>query len=335
MVLQWAALAILIAIVLWIVRQNAPSSLKELLQWTVLVALILIIVVNTVNGLRELEYGVLGKVTQMLRNLRRKAEAWWLIVLLIIIGGLVVWALPNILSLHNLSDIDWEKFGRANRYSELGAALTGGAIVAGIVLFIERLYAARTENRAMQFEVGRQRDVSGVDLRDRDLKNSYWRGKDVSEAYLTNAKLDGSVLANCNFSATTFSGTSFTKVKIRESTRFRGANLGGADFTGADLREADFFGAFLNGHIDPLTDESFGGANLTRADLSGNDLTGAILGLGNEAGGADLNRTDLRGSNLEIVAGILYTRNRDKAIHDDTTKWPGGVLPEGFTPLTS
>lgn len=275
-----------------------------------------LVIVATVIGVALLW----RRIIRLWVSLRREARAWWIVPILALLG-LAVWALPSEWS------ADWTKYSQANRYSELGAALTGGAIIAGVVLFLERLFSVRAEDRTVKFEMSRQNDISGADLHDRNLTGSYWRSKTVRKAYLTNANLDNSVLADCDFTDAILFDVSFRGATVSEGTTFGGANLGGADFTGADLTGADLTGAFLKEGRDPLTRRrSKGGANLTGANLSGNQLLGGVL-----FQGADLTRTNLNGADLRGALGLSETRNRGTAKCDSTTKWPGnGDPPTGF-----
>lgn len=274
------------------------------------------------------------------------------IVVAVFITGLVVWAsskaqlplLPDQLLPKNV----------ANRYSELGAAMAGGAIIAGTVLVAERLFAFEAEDRAanfqeklqvessgfqaglqkdaLRFQVSLVKDVSGIDLRDQDLSKSYWHGKIVKNAYLTRVRLNDSLLSGCNFESAFLFGANFANSQL-DGAIFNAAKLWGADFERADLSGAHLYGAFFNEQEDFFTgNDDLGAANLTGAILTGADIRGANLKNARLAE-ADLEHTDLRGADLTGVVGMLETKNRDKAIHNDRTIWPDGQIgspPPGF-----
>jgi hypothetical protein len=81
--------------------------------------------------------------------------------------------------------------------------------------------------------------------------------------------LSGSNIKIRNLSGADFAGADLRGVMLAGAD-LSGADLRGADLSRADLMEADLSGADLSGAL-------LGGANLMGADLSGADLTGAVL----------------------------------------------------------
>lgn len=289
-----------------------------------MVTLVLVMVGNGALLLRETEA---WKVIQRMKN------HWLLptavvVIGLVILAGLVVWAQPEGSILSPIAD------AKPNRYSELGAAMAGGAIIAGTVLVTERLFAREAEDRAakfqeslqkdssefqeglqqetLRFQVSLEKDVSGIDLREQDLSKSYWHEKIVKSAYLTKAQLNESYLRGCNFRSTYLHGVNFSGAHLREADFF-GSHLGGANFEEADLTRADLR-AFLKAKEDPLKrDETFGEVKLA---------------------GANLDRTNVKGADLRAVVGIEEIENLGTLKWDELTRWPGGEQPEGLGPAT-
>lgn len=227
---------------------------------------------------------------------------WWMLAFVVCLG-LAVWALPG---------------ARADRNSELGAALLGGATIAMAVLLAEERFAREAENRGMRLQLGLQKEMPGIDLRGRDLDDFHMPGKVAPDADLSGAKLNGSVLRRCNFEAARFSDTEMVGARLSRSV-LRAASFFSADLTDADLVAADC--SYTNfGTTDPNTDEPSGGAKLVRANLRGAILVGAVL-TGADLAGADLRRADLTGARLAGASGLERVR------YDDRTIWPSGFFP--------
>lgn len=242
---------------------------------------------------------------------------WLLLFVALAIIGVIVWVVPA---------FDWE-WSKSNRFSELGAAVAGGATIAVAVLITERSLTKQAEKEAtasrellqqkslqfqedlqeesLRFQINLQEKINGMDLREEDLKRSYWNKKEVKDAYLAEAQLDDSLLWECDFSSTYFFGASFVRAKLDRS-KFAGARLGGADFTDAKLIGTDLSGANLTKQKDPLTDKECGSVILSGADLAYADVCGA----------------DLTG-----VEDIEAAVNLEKLKYDDATIWPGGRKP--------
>jgi uncharacterized protein YjbI with pentapeptide repeats len=185
----------------------------------------------------------------------------------------------------------WPSRREAEQRSSLGAALLTGAVVSFAVFAVQLVFDARLRDveeqreaeqarraeqqraqanrNALQLTVGLQPDLSGIDLRKRNLGGFYLSRKRLVDAVLAGANL-------------------------------REANLSNADLTRADLREARLVGA----HLDRA---NLAGANLALANLSGAGLVQAKLGNAELAGavltGADLRGADLRGAS---VGGASY-----------------------------
>lgn len=231
---------------------------------------------------------------------------WFRLSFVVFLVGILIWTIPG-----------WGQKGgysQGNRFTDLGAAVAGGAIVAATVLFIERRYAEQAENRTLRFEVSRTKDVSGIDLRDKNFVDSYWQGKNVVDANLSKVILDKSHLGSCDFSGTLLYEASFVEAKLPEAV-FIGSQLGGANFERADLRGASFLSANLSGNLIPPEDELQGiGANLAEADLEN-----AVLDYANLLG----------------VEGLDTAKNVKHARRNGFTIWPEGYSPPPYEPLNS
>ena len=150
-------------------------------------------------------------------------------------------------------------------------------------------------------------------LRDADLSNMDLRKLDLRQSYLGGANLMGTDLRDMNLSY----------------VDFRGAYLNGANLSGADARGANFSGAILVGAN--LHEAYLGGTNFRNADLRETDLSKAKLisadcrnvNFSNaNFSDADLYNADLRGANLGGASGLLsakkfleqFARDNDGAI---------------------
>ena len=138
----------------------------------------------------------------------------------------------------------------ANRYSDLGTTLIGGATVGVAILYLERQFSRRAERRDLQMQLGLTDELPGVDLSGRDLSRFYLPGKDLRHANLRKAKLRGANLSG---------------VKLDH------ANLSKADIRGAKLDET---GLAPSNTLVP-SNELVPGPLFPDANLQGVTLTGA------------------------------------------------------------
>jgi len=147
-------------------------------------------------------------------------------------------------------------------------------------------------------------------------------------------------------------------VEVNGYTIEPGADLSGANLRGADLREANLVGANLTGadlRRADLSGANLSGANLTGARLSEISVEGAVfsgaclrgadlspylrrVGFRNHApntpivsngpmfGSVDFSGVDLRGADF-TGADVSGMTGLERAIVDETTKWPDGFQP--------
>lgn len=111
-----------------------------------------------------------------------------------------------------------------------------------------------------------QRDFSGQDLRNLNLRKFQLPSANFHEGKLQNTDLRESILINANFGRANFSGSNL-----------RNANLMQAYMSHADLANADLRGANLSDAY--LSHANLRGANLSGADLSGAKVTESQLSL--------------------------------------------------------
>ncbi len=124
---------------------------------------------------------------------------------------------------------------------------------------------ARLTPNALQHAYGRgQRDFSGQDLRNLNLRKFQLPSANFHESKLQNSDLRDAILINANFGRANFSGANLRNANLMQ------AYMSHADLAGADLRGANLSDAYLS-HAN------LRGANLCGADLSGAKLTESQL----------------------------------------------------------
>ena len=118
--------------------------------------------------------------------------------LAVILFGLLLW---------------WPPGPEPDRYSDLGASIVGGGIVAFVVLYLDQVLSRRQERNLLRLQLSTGDRFGGVDLSNQDLSGFYLPQKDFTDANLEGADLRGAVLSSCTFI----------------STRLKGADLRGAN----------------------------------------------------------------------------------------------------------
>jgi uncharacterized protein YjbI with pentapeptide repeats len=162
--------------------------------------------------------------------------------------------------------------------------------------------------------------LSQADLSSANLLNVKASGSDLTEANLAGANLDGASLISANLTGAKLTGTTLRRALLVKAKLIRtdltGAMLEGAYMSEADLDEADLKRADLN-DVDlhgakliravltetNLTGTNLTGANLTEANLIGADLTEAKLTRANLSG-ADLTGAIISRKQLSQTLGI-------------------------------
>jgi uncharacterized protein YjbI with pentapeptide repeats len=212
--------------------------------------------------------------------------------------------------------------------SGLGAALLGGAVVAAAVFFGQFTIDDRVRTQDFQSTVAFNQDLTGVDLRHRDLSslhlygkifkggnlafvnmaNSYLVKANLTDAWmhkanLTDANLSEAVLEGATLSEATLTNADLTDVTKTSAVDLTKAVLQNANLTNADLHEVYLDGAVLvAARQDYSADDYFEGPNLSWTSLVNADLTRADLRKSNlshaDLTDAILRATDLTGADL-------------------------------------
>jgi len=149
-------------------------------------------------------------------------------------------------------------------------------------------------------DISRKIDLSGADLRNRQLSEINLADADLSGADLTGANLVRAYLVGANLNkadlrVADFDGATLVDAVLSEAY-LRETDLRDSDLSYADLSHADMVGAYLVG-------ANLYGANLSDADLYDTDLDDANLG------GANLTNANLREARLN------HTSLRETIIH--------------------
>ncbi|WP_445250599.1 pentapeptide repeat-containing protein [Microcoleus sp. OTE_8_concoct_300] len=163
----------------------------------------------------------------------------------------------------------------------------------------------------------RDRNLSGFDLSDADLRYANLSGANLRSADLSGADLSGANLTSADLSGADLSGANLIDANLM-SAYLSGADLRSADLSGAYLMSAYLIGANLIGANlsgANLIRAYLSGANLRSADLTSADLSGADLIDANLIG-VNLIGANLSGANLS-GASLIGDRIRAYRIHAD------------------
>jgi uncharacterized protein YjbI with pentapeptide repeats len=228
--------------------------------------------------------------------------------------------------------------------SDLGIALMTGAVIAFAILALQVLIQIRSqrdanererqsERAALLLQLGRSKNLAGLDLHRKDLADAYLnrknlRGANLEQAMMTDASLQGSILIGANLN-----GASIDRARL-DRADLRYADLGGASLVRAQLTGANLDSAALSPGVDlshaNLSNASLR-ADLRRAQLAGATLVGARMAPANLEGAdlsdadlryADLRGANLRGANLADAANLDQAKDLSLARFDGSTHWP-------------
>ncbi|HMP62580.1 MAG TPA: pentapeptide repeat-containing protein, partial [Phenylobacterium sp.] len=187
------------------------------------------------------------------------------------------------------------------------------------------------------------KDLTGLDLRGRNLADADFTGACLNECQLQGARLDNANLFGCDMQNANLTEASLRRSDLRGAC-LRGANLTGADLFEADLREGSIAAADRDQGLRILEHLArpgevqgavLAGANLERSRLSGimaarADFSDAVLKdaklvranlkqanmSGANLQGADLSGADLAGADLRdaiLVGAKTFAWNVSKA----------------------
>jgi uncharacterized protein YjbI with pentapeptide repeats len=271
----------------------------------------------------------------------------------------LIWLVGIVLVIFILALSVWAWFTDRKEHA---SRLITAAVAAFAVLVVQLMIEARahhdSEQRQAQadretliLQLGRQKDLSEIDLRYQDLSGFYLGDKKLIGANLDSALLKDAALPNAQLVSANL---------VRAD--LRGAQLDGANLRQADLAEADLRGAWLRGaHLEGaslrrgwdgtkkrLVPTDLRGAHLRTAYLQADlrhallqnaRMYGAHLALSNlsdaDLSGADLKLADLRGAVL-VGAKLRTAKNLDAALdlshaaYDARTRWPDGFTWPGL-----
>ena len=229
------------------------------------------------------------------------------------------------------------------RRSDLGLALTTGAMIAFAVLIVQILVESRArqedrnrqsvaEQQNLQIAIG-PTNLAGIGLKGDHMDGFYLRGKDLAGANLREAHLEQAVLVEANLRRADLTEATLPLADLSRAD-LRGARLREADLEGAHLPLALLDGAFLdraNLEKADLTDAQ-GAANLQGADLGGATLDNTRLASANLIDAdlrgawladADLSDAFLYGADLRDTRKTLPFAKLTGARYDSETQWPG------------
>ena len=122
-------------------------------------------------------------------------------------------------------------------------------------------------------------DLTGVDLRGRNLCDADFTGAVLEEANFAGAKLDMASFFGADMRRSNLEGASMRRVDMRGAS-LRGANLIGTDLYEADLREGTIAEKDKYGNLRVLQHDigasEMPAAMMNSANLSGTKMTGAM-----------------------------------------------------------
>lgn len=212
-------------------------------------------------------------------------------------------------------------------------------------------------------------DLSGADLRRRDLSDAKLNGANLTRAVfhranLRNADFTGATLTQANlnaadltfakfedatmtgaqlyavrgsrpdFTGAELSGARLGDLELRQA-KFANATLVKVDFGGARLNDADFSAATLTGSY--FYQASLIRAKLGKASAEDSNFTGAVL-RGADLSGANFHDTDFEGANLEgadltnaTMTHVRLSRANLRNAVTTSTVFTDSLMPDGST----
>lgn len=162
----------------------------------------------------------------------------------------------------------------------LGSGILGGGIVSMAAVWIAQRLSEQQKLLVDRFQISLQSNLTGLDLRNKDLRGIYLSGKDMSFARLTDCSLDSAVLTGATLRSADLTGASLKQANLIDA-QCNDALLTGACLDQASLIDAVFTAATLIGasvRYASLAGASFAGADASGADFRGSGLTQAQVG---------------------------------------------------------
>lgn len=178
-----------------------------------------------------------------IRQLIRKVPGGPAITITLVGIGMGLWSLGFVLQPDNGE--------RANSINSLGISLLTGAIISSAFVWLDGKQSARREREALVFQLSMTPDLSGIDLRDQDLRGIYFGGKVMRNANLAGAQLSGASFYQTDLTGSDLSRADLTNADLAAATLTRatmiGTNLNSADLTDARLDDAIIVGTSMDG----------------------------------------------------------------------------------------
>lgn len=194
------------------------------------------------------------------------------------------------------------------------SGVTSGSIVAAAVFLAESLRdrraAAEGEQQAVRIQLALTRDLSGADIKGRDLRRLDLRGKKI-----LNANLQG-----CNLSGMDLSDTDF------KGSNLRGAKLKDCMLTYSDLRFVDARGSSFRGAnmiFSDLRGGLFGGCDMQQVDAQGADCRAVSVAEYQEIRAVFEVRFRSRVSGVEWTPSDIGYPTRLERVHAEGSSWRG------------
>ncbi len=207
------------------------------------------------------------------------------------------------------------------KWSDFSRNVVLGGVVALVLSVIQVVLADRVEHQEFVRSLSQEQNLSGVDLRDQQLRGARLPYKPMHRADLRNADLRKANLFNAALSQADLTGADLRDADLREadltSAILDGARLDGADLRSAILYHASLFNAELaEAQLEgaKLRYACLADATLREADFAGAEMEGAIL-TGADLSGAVFER------DLRPALGISRAGLKDAENHEAAT-WP-------------
>lgn len=195
---------------------------------------------------------------------------------------LVTYSIPIVIILLGAGAWLWAFLGgkglnsaQASDVMNLGSAILAGGIVSMAAVWITQRLAEQQQRLVDRFQISLQSNLTGLDLRNKDMRGIYLSGKDLSFARLRDCSLDNAVLVEAILRSADLTGASIMNATLMdarlEDAYFTGACLDGSNLADANLERATLIGASVRNAT--LTGASFRGADASGADFRGSVIT--------------------------------------------------------------
>jgi hypothetical protein len=202
------------------------------------------------------------------------------------LGACLTYSIPIVVIALGAGTWFWAFFGgkgmsatQTSDVMSLGAGILGGGIVSMAAVWIAQRLSEQQKLLVDRFQISLQSNLTGLDIRAKDLRGIYLSGKDLAFARLTDCCLDNAVLVGASLRSADLSGASIRDASLMDA-RLDEAYLTGACLDGSNLVDAVFTQATLIGasfRNTSVTGAVFDGADASGADFRGSSITPAQL----------------------------------------------------------